>query len=156
MVISKVFHQRIKSTNLKYAFAFGNKYLVPVNSIQLTLYPIYRIFSLKAPKTRIIEFANRIDPDEAAHYEQPHLDLYCFLLVLNFQYDLASMKDFCKFCRRKFCHLLFGAFRLFMLRFRQLFLQAEEISKVSMINIELLNELINRMHRYDIFGSRVS
>ena len=79
-----------------------------------------------------------------------------FLLVLNSQYDIASMKDLRKFCRRKFCRLLFGTFRLLMLRFRQLFLQAEEISKVSVINIELLNELINRMHRYDIFGSGVS
>ena len=23
------------------------------------------------------EFANRIDPDEVAHYEPPHLDLHC-------------------------------------------------------------------------------
>ena len=33
--------------------------------------------SLKAPETKIAEFANSVDPDKAAHYELPHLDLPC-------------------------------------------------------------------------------
>ena len=36
---------------------------------------------LKVPY-EIIEFANSIDQDEAAHYEPPHLDLYCLLCNL--------------------------------------------------------------------------
>ena len=30
-----------------------------------------------ASNMKIIEFANRVDLDEAAHYELPHLDLPC-------------------------------------------------------------------------------
>ena len=33
------------------------------------------------PKTKIVGFANSIDPDEAAQYELPHLDLYCLLPI---------------------------------------------------------------------------
>ena len=33
---------------------------------------------------KIDEFANSVDPDEAAHNELPHLDLKCFPLVFNF------------------------------------------------------------------------
>ena len=32
--------------------------------------------ALKAQKMIIAEFANSVDPDEVAHYEPPHLDLY--------------------------------------------------------------------------------
>ena len=31
----------------------------------------------QSPKTKIVEFANNVDPDEVAHYEPPHLDLHC-------------------------------------------------------------------------------
>ena len=30
----------------------------------------------ESAKNEIVEFANSIDPDEAAHYELPHLDLH--------------------------------------------------------------------------------
>ena len=30
-------------------------------------------------KTKTVEFANSVDPDEAAHYEPPHLGLHCLL-----------------------------------------------------------------------------
>ena len=31
----------------------------------------------KSAKNEIVEFTNRIDLDEVAHHEPPHLDLYC-------------------------------------------------------------------------------
>ena len=31
----------------------------------------------KAPQTTIAEFANSVDPDEAAHNDLSHLDLQC-------------------------------------------------------------------------------
>ena len=31
----------------------------------------------KAPKKKLVEFANRVVPDEAARNELPHLDLHC-------------------------------------------------------------------------------
>ena len=49
------------------------------------------------PKTELSvdEFANSIDPDEAAHNEQPHLDLHCLpSKSVNFQSDIAWMKYF--------------------------------------------------------------
>ena len=33
--------------------------------------------TLKVLKTKITEFANRVDLDEVAHDEPPHLDLHC-------------------------------------------------------------------------------
>ena len=33
----------------------------------------------RMPKVKIAEFANCVDPDEVAHYEPPHLDLYRLL-----------------------------------------------------------------------------
>ena len=36
----------------------------------------------EVPETKIVEFANSVDPDEVAHNEPPHLDLYCFPSVL--------------------------------------------------------------------------
>ena len=35
------------------------------------------ILILKAQETKIVDFANSIDQDEAAHNELPHLDLHC-------------------------------------------------------------------------------
>ena len=43
---------------------------------------------LKVWKTEIVEFANSIDPDEAAHYVSILLARKC----LNSQYDIAWMK----------------------------------------------------------------
>ena len=37
---------------------------------------------LKMLEMKISEFANSIDPDEVAHYEPPHLDLHCLLVLL--------------------------------------------------------------------------
>ena len=36
----------------------------------------------EAPKQKIVEFANSIDPDEAAQNELPHLELHCLPSVL--------------------------------------------------------------------------
>ena len=33
--------------------------------------------TLQVPETKIAELPNRIDLDEVAHYEPPHLDLHC-------------------------------------------------------------------------------
>ena len=30
------------------------------------------------PEKEIVEYSNSVDPDQAAHYELPHLDLSCF------------------------------------------------------------------------------
>ena len=38
--------------------------------------------SFKTPDMKIVEFANSVDPDEVAHSEPPHLDLYCLLCNL--------------------------------------------------------------------------
>ena len=58
---------------------------------------------------KIAEFANSVDPDEVAHYEPSHQDLYGLPSSLSSRYDIAWMKLLLKICRRKFCHLLFGA-----------------------------------------------
>ena len=60
------------------------------------------------PKAKIEEFAISVDPDEAALNEPPHLDLHCFLSYFEF-YIYLEQGIFLKFCRRKFCRLLFGA-----------------------------------------------
>ena len=33
-------------------------------------------FNPRSTKNNVV-FANKVDPDEAAHYEPPHLDLHC-------------------------------------------------------------------------------
>ena len=33
--------------------------------------------ALQVPERKIVDFANSVDPDEAARYELPHLDLNC-------------------------------------------------------------------------------
>ena len=53
---------------------------------------------LRRPKTRIVEFANSIDPDEAAHNELPHLSPCCFLLVFEFSVGMALTKHLLKYC----------------------------------------------------------
>ena len=35
------------------------------------------IFNTSSTKSDIAEFANSVDPDEVAHHEPPHVDLYC-------------------------------------------------------------------------------
>ena len=46
----------------------------------------------------IAELANRVNLDEVAHNEPPHLDLHCF----NSQYDIA-WTIFLKFADENFC-----------------------------------------------------
>ena len=36
----------------------------------------------KAPKMKIVEFANSVEPDEADHHEPPHVDLHFLCSVL--------------------------------------------------------------------------
>ena len=54
------------------------------------LHPILRCFclnkvntilclTLQVSKIKLVEFANSLDPDEAAHYELSHLDVHCLL-----------------------------------------------------------------------------
>ena len=44
--------------------------------------------TFEAPKTIIVELVNSVDPDEAAHYELPHLGLHCLpSSLLKTQYD---------------------------------------------------------------------
>ena len=40
------------------------------------------VLTLKAPKFKIVESANSVDPDEVAHNEPPHLDLLCLPFCL--------------------------------------------------------------------------
>ena len=69
--------------------------------------------SPKALETKIIEFANIVDPDTArrvgaAHNELPHLDLHClpsFLLILDSHSALVNF-IVSTLCSR--CHLLKG------------------------------------------------
>ena len=45
--------------------------------------------TLDASKMKIVEFANRVDPDEVAHNEPRHLDQLCLpstLLILSMIY----------------------------------------------------------------------
>ena len=65
---------------------------------------------LKCLIIKKVEFANSVDPNEAAHHELPQLDLHCliytvFPLVLNPEYDKGSLdkRFFFKFCRHKIC-----------------------------------------------------
>ena len=38
--------------------------------------------TLKPPEMKIVEFGNRVNPNEVAHFELVHLDLYCLLSCL--------------------------------------------------------------------------
>ena len=60
-----------------------------------------------------VEFANRVDPDEGALNEPPHLGLHCLLSSLCiFPTTLYGENRFLIFCRHKFCPLLFGILRI--------------------------------------------
>ena len=54
--------------------------------------------TLKAPNTKIANFANTVDPDETAHYEPSHLDLQCMTSSLRFfnmiQFILTVFRNF--------------------------------------------------------------
>ena len=71
---------------------------------------LYRIKDTLNEGTYKKLICKHIDPDEVAHNEPPHLDLQCLsssLWILSMIYLRRSM--FLKFCRRKFCRLLFLA-----------------------------------------------
>ena len=60
--------------------------------------------TLKVPKTKLVEFANSVEPDEVAHNEPPHLDLHCLSTgFLSSQSDIALTKHVHKFCHLLFC-----------------------------------------------------
>ena len=65
--------------------------------------------TLKAPNTKIAEFANTADPDETAHNEPSQLDLQCLPI---FQHKTVSIKCVLKFCRRNFVVCFLGVLRL--------------------------------------------
>ena len=48
-------------------------------SMSLQHLELHVSFTLEVPNMEIhvVELANRVDPDEVAHYEPPHLDLHC-------------------------------------------------------------------------------
>ena len=57
---------------------------------------------------KIEEFAKKVDLDEVAHNEPPHLDLHCLpFLSSNSPCEIALMKHIFKFCWLKIRHLLF-------------------------------------------------
>ena len=55
-----------------------------------------------------VEFANSVDPDEAAQNELPYLDLHC-LPSLNYQKDIAWTKLCLKFAEVNIVICFFGA-----------------------------------------------
>ena len=62
---------------------------------------------------KIANFANSIDPDEAAHNEPPHLDLHCLSSNLGiFNTEYIELCTFLKVCKHRFCRLLFGTKRV--------------------------------------------
>ena len=59
--------------------------------------------ALEHHKIKIVEFANSIDPDKAAHQELPYPGSTLFaLLFLKSQYDIAWIKHFSKLFRCTF------------------------------------------------------
>ena len=40
------------------------------------------ILVLNSPEMKIVLFTNSVDPDEVAHNEPPHMELYCLLFIL--------------------------------------------------------------------------
>ena len=54
---------------------FHSKWETVFLRLELTVLETYLV-TIKYQK-RKFEFENNVDPDEVAHYEPPHLDLYC-------------------------------------------------------------------------------
>ena len=70
-------------------------------------HPISSPGAFGSGELKTVEFANTVDPDEAAHNEQPHLDIQCFsLLFLSSHYDFSLDETCLQSCRRKICCLL--------------------------------------------------
>ena len=59
--------------------SLANEYYLSFSFLTHILYDIFVVNSISSEmlKMKILEFANSIDPDEAAHYEPPLLDLQC-------------------------------------------------------------------------------
>ena len=69
--------------------------------------------TLNPHKTKIVEFANSVDPDEMAHHWPPHLGLYWFALkFLDSQYDAALIDNYFLICRGHFFICFFSALRV--------------------------------------------
>ena len=60
---------------------------------------------LEAHRTKIVEFANSVDPDEAAHIEPLHLDIHCLLIFVAWTNLFYLFIYFLQFCSHKFCRL---------------------------------------------------
>ena len=45
--------------------------------LRLLWHYVHNILTLEMPETKIAKFSNSVDPYEATHDEQPHLDLHC-------------------------------------------------------------------------------
>ena len=71
----------------------------------MVIYP-----NTKSTKNKVLEFANSIDQDEAAHNELPHLYLYCLHCSLEIHKNITNLDMpwtkhffFFKFQRGRFC-----------------------------------------------------
>ena len=62
--------------NNQFKAVFPNKLRVSLIMLQ------YTFINSSVPETKIAEVANRVDLDEVAHNEPPHLDLHCLLSSL--------------------------------------------------------------------------
>ena len=68
---------------------------VETSILSSSLHKIIHKLMLTMPIMKIVEFANREDPDEMAHNEPSHLDLHCLPSnSLNSQFDRAWTKHF--------------------------------------------------------------
>lgn len=69
------------------------------------------LFTLRVSKTKIREFANSVDSDEAAHNELCHPNLSCLPSFFSVLDTIQTEGNTYKFLGCKFCRLLFGAFK---------------------------------------------
>ena len=56
----------------------------------------------------MVEFANNLDPDVAAHHQLPHLDLHCLLSSLWILHILLGCNFFCNFTDKNFVFCFLG------------------------------------------------
>ena len=62
-----------------YIYIYIYKYM---GSLFSDFYSENENLTLKPPEMKIVEFGNRVNPNEVAHFELVHLDLYCLLSCL--------------------------------------------------------------------------
>ena len=65
---------------------------------------------------KLVEFAKRVDLDEATHNEVSHLDLHCLPSSLEFSHDIAGLKAFRKVVDINFVDCFFCCFKPIELR----------------------------------------